>query len=424
MSEKYYVEDYIKEEELIAAVQQSNTGVEVLESKEDRIKLKVFTHVGEKIIEKTIEVKEPLMRLEIPKLDTISTNAQELIEFFLALQPKIRALRKVSDLIDVTFPIQADIWAFSIEKPAYLTLPFLPHVHSWHSQRFSYLLFPRQYRVLASSNLLRLLDATLLKLPVTSNITASIKIPEMEMIKLNKENPVQATFTSEFELKSATEEQSLKNINLLYFIVEEEDMRRFSELSNSYVGEPIIIILRELEEPKELWYLFWLICRELYRESQGGFPEPVILSKKNITLWLRLFGKISSKVVIMHENDIKNNEELLRIRLQEAFSQGLGFLIIIAKDVHKTENLIENLAKPYRPRIIKILASEPKDKIINKLYKVFTATFGNIFERLEEELPVKFKQIDDLVSFVDNAYKSFINEMLSSCSVEKVYDKR
>jgi hypothetical protein len=69
-------------------------------------------------------------------------------------------------------------------------------------------------------------------------------------------------------------------------------------------------------------------------------------------LWLGLYGSFSGKVVVLGEKCLDETSWLLRRRLRETFSQGLGFLIVLASDVPRAEELLRRLSSPYVPKII------------------------------------------------------------------------
>jgi adenylate kinase family enzyme len=203
---------------------------------------------------------------------------------------------------------------------------------------------------------------------------------------------------------------------------EREKLRNFITLATEYVGEPIIIVLPK--SALHVWYLFWVICRELYREARGSYPEPVILFKlksepttkskancvQRLEYWLKLYRSFSGKLVILDDECIEDEhvKELFERRLKETFSQGLGFIIVLARDTHETEELIKELCKPYIPKVFSIERIPEEGFMLERLSKTMSSLFG---------LPVRLERLsklDTVVAEVDRRYRDFINKLLLS----------
>ncbi|MCC6005728.1 MAG: hypothetical protein LM590_15420 [Thermofilum sp.] len=183
-----------------------------------------------------------------------------------------------------------------------------------------------------------------------------------------------------------------------------------------YFGEPVAVILPE--SGSHLWYLFWVVCRELYREARGSYPEPVVIlpepgkeqdCRAMLELWLRLHGSFSGKVVVVSEKCLSESSELLlRRRLRETFSQGLGFLIVLASDVLETEGRLRESSSPYVPKIISLREVPPENRVLERLVKVVRCCFGLPLER------PPLQQLDAVVAEADRAYRDFVRGLLRS----------
>jgi hypothetical protein len=195
---------------------------------------------------------------------------------------------------------------------------------------------------------------------------------------------------------------------------ERDKLRGLVASAAEYIGEPVAVILPESRF--HLWYLFWVVCRELYREARGSYPEPVVILpepgkereyRAMLELWLRLYGGFSGKVVVVSEKCLSETSELLR-RLRETFSQGLGFLIVLASDVLKAEEQLRKSSSPYVPKIISLREVPPEDRVLERLVKVVRCCFGLPLERLP------LQQLDAVVAAADRAYRDLVRELLQS----------
>jgi hypothetical protein len=162
-----------------------------------------------------------------------------------------------------------------------------------------------------------------------------------------------------------------------------------------------------------MWYLFWVICRELYREARGSYPEPVIMLKlkegcgQEFEYWLKLYRSLSGRIVVLDDTCIKIErvKELFGIRLKETFSQGLGFIIVFASDVHKAEEEIRKLCSPHIPRLLSIERIPAESSMLDRLSKIVSSSFG---------LSIGLNELDAIVAEIDRRYRDFVNELLSS----------
>jgi hypothetical protein len=229
----------------------------------------------------------------------------------------------------------------------------------------------------------------------------------------------------ELQVKALAQQLRGEGLLELLFPEEAEKLRRFRNASREYAGEPVIIVLPEEEH---LWYLFWIACREVYREARGSYPEPAILLDEGCEQWLKFSGSLSGKIAVLSGRELEkeSNRNLFRRRLREAFSQGLGYLIVIAKDVEKTKELIEDLCRPYEPMMIAVRTIQ-NPELAKILARALSEGFGISYrdlcrtEGLKDKITVisekglqTFPQLDVIVSRADRIYRDFLNEILSS----------
>ncbi len=193
-----------------------------------------------------------------------------------------------------------------------------------------------------------------------------------------------------------------------------EEAEKLLGAAQSYAGEPVFIVARVPSElgtraEKFLWFLLWVICREMYREARGEYPEALnFLDAQDVQLrlWLSVLGgRFSGHVVILRERQLRNEDlrKFVRRRLQEAYSQGLGFAVILAENVDECTRLIRELAHPFIPRVV-VGRFEDFEKVQMVTAEYFKAFFGI------PSLPGQ--SCDEYVAQVDREYRNFIESLL------------
>jgi hypothetical protein len=435
----HYVEDYLEDllYMLLSAKERPEVEVKIEEAKEaQKIRVVSVTPEGRKT-EIISEAPHPSLK-ELPLLTPINVmRPLELTQPILPLENEVSAEVRLQSLYKIGYLLQMPVKVFDYEVKRILPLhlPLVsPIFYSWLREEIKPVGFLEQPEVNAFTlkNLLRLVEI-LPKLPRTAErIEANVKVPALTSSIFPIQNEVKTTLTDTAEsLRAKAQAQHVKGRGLLELIFPEEmeKFRRFRGVSGGYVGEPIIIVLPESEH--HLWYLFWVICREFYREVKGEYPEPVVLLDKGCELWLRVSGMFSEKIIILREQSVKDDEskKWFKRRLQEAFSQGLGFLIIMTKNVDNTVTFIKESCKPYAPMIIDVRTLPELSHLMEVLIKVLSAGFGIPYSELcrvddlragdkvamivEGKLQ-EFPQMDIIVTRVDRAYRNFVNELLSS----------
>lgn len=434
-----YVEDYI-EDLLYFLMIEKKTEVEVVveEEKEESLKLRIITMTPDRGKVESVGMVPKIFPRGFPFIEPIKVKGPlKLIHPIIMFRDEIFTEARFPPLTKISCFSQQPIKAFHhrIERIQPALLPYVsPNFHSWLKYSIKPVKLIEQPHITASTSkhLLRLIEIPL-KLPVTSEVKASNKLPVLTTERFLVQRPIKATLTEIVEaLQSIAQAQQLKGLGLLTLLLpeEEEKLRRFIGASAEYVREPIIIILPKSKY--HLWYLIWIICREIYREVKGGYPEPIVLLERGVKDWLRIHGGISGKIVILDGEIILDEEEAkkwFRRRLQEAFSQGLGFLILIANDVSKAKESVENLCKPYIARIIDLHVTSELGHVLNRLAKILSIGFGIPYEEIcetkglkaEDRIvtiiegqPRELPQMDIMVARVDRAYRNFLNELLSS----------
>ncbi|MCL7400339.1 MAG: hypothetical protein LZ163_02075 [Thaumarchaeota archaeon] len=436
-----YVEDYLEDLLFMLETEEKpEVEVKVEEEKKETLKVRItsVTSNGERA-EVASEVPH-LSSSEILLLTPITVaRPLGLIRPTLPLQLRVSATARLQPPYKIEYVLQAPVKVSSHKFRRYysLHLPFVSSTfYSWLKDKVKQISFPRQPGVTAFvlKDLLKLIEI-LPRLPkVAERVEVNANIPTLESATFFMQNGVKSSLTEEAEkLRIRAQVQQLKGKGLLELLLPEEGekLRRFRGTSGEYSGEPVLIILPEFEKKEHLWYLFWVACREFYREARGSYPEPAVLLSKGYDLWLKHPGSFSGKIVILRKQQMETNEnkEWFKRRLQETFSQGLGYLIIMAgKDVGEAVDFVKELCKPYMPMIIDIQLVPKFSHILTILAKVLSEGFGipynevcridNLKDRItiiiEENELQKFPQPDIMVARIDRAYRDFINELLLS----------
>ena len=430
----YYVEDNLRHLlESFISEEKDTVEVKIEVEKTESLKIRIISIAPDgRETEMVSEVPRPFLK-EIPLLTPIDAKLHpKLIRPKLFIEKEVLTEVQLPPLIGIAYQLQYQIRAFSrgIERIEPLYLPYVPNFYSWFRDEVKAISLFEQPRVTTFIKyLVRLIDVPL-KLSDMPEIEARVKIPALRYEKFPAQQYIEARLTEDAEaLRSVVQAQQLRGIGLLELLIpeEREKLRRLLGASAEYVGEPIIIILPESKY--HLWYLFWIICREIYREVRGAYPEPIVLLEKGCDFWLRSAEKLTKKIVILHERFIKESEEKewFKKKLQEMFSQGLGFLIMIAENVSKTEKFIKELCKPYEGRVISIEAIPELSHLSCNLAKVLSVGFGIHFSEISKDLEAKDKiisvtegevkeylQPDIIVARVDRIYRDFLEELLLS----------
>lgn len=195
-------------------------------------------------------------------------------------------------------------------------------------------------------------------------------------------------------------------------IVFDRDLEALGLAGSKYVGEPFIIITDE-----DLWYVVAEICKEIYRESRGGYPKPHIISKEEeLENLIDLGEKLNDRILI-----IKNSLEVFKGErkyyldkiVMEMFSQGLGFLILPAESRDEEEKLLEWFSEGvdyiYKPKIVKALGEKLDDEEkASVLFNLMLHLWG-----LEIPLSGPSKLVlRRLFAELERRYKDFIDENL------------
>ncbi|MCS7386001.1 MAG: hypothetical protein NDF55_04615 [archaeon GB-1867-005] len=432
-----YVEDYIEELLYIIATQpKPRVEVKVEEEKAESLRIRVVTTLPDGKRFESVSESPKLVLMNIPNLEqVVARPPPQNIQLTLTIEDEISTEMRLLSLAKVTFPHNPSTLTMTSVKPEAgrllsLNLPYVLRMnfYAWFRDVNKPVSFSKQTSIstFTLKHLLRLVEIPL-RFPVIAEVKASVKLPVLIVEKFLVQQIINVRLTEAIKtLQDIAQAQQLKGMGLLEFLLPEEKdkIKQFLGASGEYTGEPVIIILPE--NKLYLWYLFWVACREVYREVRGEYPEPVILLEKGIENWLKFHGYISGKVVVLHEEKVAEQKEWLgwlKKRLQEAFSQGLGFLILIAKDVHKARKLVESLCKPYMPRVYDLLEIPEFNMLMNRLAKILSVTFGIPYVELcrigglSPESKVVFIRegtFDAVISTVDRAYHDFIDELLSS----------
>jgi len=421
-----YVEDYLEDLlYLLEAQEKTEVEVKIEEEKEESLRLRVIstTPDGKKseIVGEAPRLFPQKLPLSAPALITVM-RPPGLTRPALPIGNEISTVIRLQQLSIVGYLLQTPIKVFDREVRGMLplSLPLVsPSFYSWFRERIKPISLPGQQRitVFTLKDLLRLIEI-LPRLPkVSERIESTIKIPALIPTKLFLQNEQKASLTEAAEeLRSKAEMQQLRGKGLLelLFPEDEEKFKRLRGASGVYAGEPIFIVLPE--SGQHLWYLLWVVCRELYREAKGGYPTPVVLVDKGCEIWLEHFGLLAEKIVVLHKKLVeeKENREWFRRRLQEAFSQGLGFLIMIAEKVDETKPFLEELCKPYKPLIVAIQTVPEPGRVLRALAKVLGEGFGIPYGEVIRAEPKELSQLDTVVAMVDRAYRDFQSGLLLS----------
>jgi len=436
----YYVEDYLENllYLLLETRERLEVEVKIEEEKEESLKIRVISVAPDG---KETEVVSEVPRLflkEIPLLSPIVvTRPLELTRPILLVENEVSTEVRLPPTYKMGHVLQTPIKVFDreVRKISPLYLPLVsPVFYSWLKEDVKstcFLEFPG-ITAFTSKNLLRLIEIKL-KLPrAAEEIESNVKVSTLISSTFPMQNEIKATLTETTEmLRAKAQVQQLREKGLLELLFPEEweNLRRLRGASGGYTGEPILIVLPESKY--HLWYLFWIACREFYREVRGAYPEPAVLLDKGYDLWLKHLGMLSGKIVVLHKQHVEEgeNKEWFKRRLQEMFSQGLGYLIIIAKDVGETVAFIKELSKPYTPKIIGLYTVPEISYILKTLAKVLSVGFGIPYNelckiddlRVEDKIVTiiegklrEFPQLDVMVTRVDRAYRNFVNDSLVS----------
>lgn len=398
--------------------------IKIEEESDDIQKIRVIRKPSGEV--KTVTVKR-LRSPEIPLLAQITAKPPGLTSPKVSVISKVSAEIKLHALSRLSYPLQHSVVAFihRLNVVAQLLLPlFTGFIYSYpriHLQPVN-LTLQTDMKTYTSKYVLTLTQI-ILKLPmIPEGVGAREKFQTLAPIEVALQKEVKVNVKT--ELLESIKASMVKGWSLLELLLpeEREKLRNFITSATEYVGEPIIIVLPK--SALHVWYLFWVICREFYREARGSYPEPVILFKlksepttkskancvQRLEYWLKLYRSFSGKLVILDDECIEDEhvKELFERRLKETFSQGLGFIIVLARDTHETEELIKELCKPYIPKVFSIERVPEEGFLLERLSKTMSSLFG---------LPVRLERLsklDAVVAEVDRKYRDFINELLLS----------
>jgi hypothetical protein len=411
--ETLYAEDYI---EALLASSREEEGVEVFveEEKEATQKARVVSEAEGKKVEEVVEV--PLPRsFGIPAQQghVAARHLHEPISIKLPALGKVSAEAELPPLPGISYPLQLLLAepACRLPKLERFHIPSLAPAYSYWRDRVApfNLALQASAKAYTSKNLL-VLGEVALRLPtIPEEARAKSVFQEVTPVTLMLQGAVRA------KLLGVDAAAAVGGLGLLELVLPEErdKLRDLAASAAEYIGEPVAVILPEGRS--HLWYLFWVVCRELYREARGSYPEPVVIlpepgkeqdCRAMLELWLRLYGSLSGKVVVLSEKCLSETSELLRRRLREAFSQGLGFLIVLANDVPRAEELLRRLSSPYVPKVISLREVPPEDQVLERLVKVVRCCFGLPLVKLP------LRQLDAVVAEADRAYRDFVRELL------------
>lgn len=415
-----YVEDYLELVlELLKAKEKAKVEVVIEEEKAESLKIRVISIMPDGRRTEMIGEAPRLLLEEFLLLTPITARSpSRLIQPVFPVENKISTEILLQPPAETTYllqlPMRVFLSDFRTTKISPISLPFIsPGFQAWFRDVIKAINLLEQPGIITFTlkHLLRLVEIPL-KLPsISEEVKANVKLPALTFEGLIMQHKIKAVFTEATKtLHDVAQAQKLKGIGLLELIMpeEREKFRRFLGASGEHVGEPLIIILPKSKD--HVWYLFWIACRELYREARGAYPEPIVLLERGYEQWLEYTGRLAGKIVILYESYIKDEDKgWLKRRLQEAFSQGLGSLIIITEDVDKTKAFIEELCKPYIAKIVDIRAIPELSEILSRLARVLSSTFGVPYNEIR-----MIDELDGMVARIDRAYRDFLNDLLSS----------
>lgn len=158
-------------------------------------------------------------------------------------------------------------------------------------------------------------------------------------------------------------------------------------------GDPACIIVQQSN--RRYQDLVKIICREIYRERKGGYPEPKIREDME-ELRRELEPDVEDQIVIATE--VEECEKRLVQTLRSFFSYHFGFLILVSTNPDQLEDEIRK--KVANPNLAKIESVEPtfetRDKIVRlvrgreKLLE--SESFGERFEKAVDDFDRMLKK--------------------------------
>ena len=411
-----YVEDYIEWQlRQRSRLERLFAEVEIVEEKEGLVVLKVK--------EGTIKVKE---KVEPPaKLHLLgearATGPPMLPLHSLQLQSPIEARERLEPIETISIILSDSIRAWFTEARGIehvgLPWPSLLLVRAFSAVDITLPPIHTQSRVQAATKE-RPLTLAALRAPLSSvsSVTAETRFPSVEGLRIYVSREVRVAVAPRLAQRALA--TRLKGTCFLDLLIPEEGekLRRLASLSGTYAGEPVFIVLPK--RMMNLWYSVWVACREIYREVRGRYPKPSIFLEAEVAemwrRWLEYEGELAGSVLAVRDELLERVvkepalEKALGKRLKESFSQGLGFMILLAEEA-KMDSIANDIAskcKPHGPLLLKLKVATDDRVIARRLQKVLEAIFGL---RLEPVLLV-----DELVTHADRNYRNFIEEMLAS----------
>ncbi len=385
---------------------------------------------------RTIEAKEPpLIPISFMCRERIKSNAETLLrkippieELVLSTRRKVKAQIIIPRLEPCKLPLRRKCISMCTKIPDIVKFKILPKGKAYSS---------------ISSTIVPI------KLTTLQKVTAKRVFPDNLRINLFSREKIRAVMKESIKLvREIARGLSMRGFSALEMLFpdrEKQKVRKLLGAAGTYYGEPIIVLMPKQENIPDMWYLMWVICRELYRIAKGGYPDPLVVLKRteDLKLWLKFQGHFGGKIVVLHGNlfrdllkeleDLRKEErgdkgskeidellELLERRLKEMFSQGLGFLIIITDEVERLRSLlVGQCAMPHVPAIIDITEFPEYSQLIEACIKVFGEFFASYSKEFREGLQ-KYANADMLVSYLDRAYRNFVEEMLTSNYIANV----
>lgn len=161
-----------------------------------------------------------------------------------------------------------------------------------------------------------------------------------------------------------------------------------------FSGKPLCLLVEKHKRKSE--YLIATVCREIYREIKGGYPQPIPMN--SVKDWeLKYRTEISNQIVVIR--DAEYSEELEKALSKFPMSD-IGFLILVCDNIEELEEEIGRNIPTVRDYITRIeplqLSKGVEDKIIkfvsgSQLLKhSFGEDFMNAAKRFDELLKEKY----------------------------------
>lgn len=190
----------------------------------------------------------------------------------------------------------------------------------------------------------------------------------------------------------------------------------------------VVIILHDTEDDN-FGLTVQTICRELYHEFKGGLPSPRIHSRREeIEKELEAEGNIQlvdetnerffkGSLSNVRTIDTVKWDEVKR-RLQELYSQGLGFIIfqVPSSIAGKFREKLEDEVSPHKPDIIELIPQIHGTKLLTEegvidipvvKQKIANEIWGRV---LDEDAVTRLKDFDELFGEAEKLFKDKLNK--------------